>query len=46
MNIKLETDKIINIIQNINTKINNFPYNDDIYEEWFGERKYGTESSE
>ena len=34
MNIKLETDKIINIIQNINTKINNFPYNDDIYEEF------------
>ena len=34
MNITLETDKIINIIKNINTKINNFPYNDDIYEEF------------
>lgn len=34
MNIKLEPDKIINIIQNINTKINNFSYCDDNYEEF------------
>ena len=34
MNIRLDVDKIINIVQNINTKINNFPYNDDAHEEF------------
>lgn len=34
MNIRLDVEKIINIVQNINIKINNFPYNDDSHEEF------------
>ena len=34
MNIRLDVEKIIDIVQNINTKINNFPYNDDSHEEF------------
>ena len=34
MNIKLDVEKIINIVHNINTKINNFPYTDDNHDEF------------
>ena len=33
MNIELDIEKIINIVQNINKKINDFPYDNNNYEE-------------